>query len=74
MNHPEAFEYCKKRNARLPLPRNKEEAVEFVKISKGAWTNADARNLKKTSNKAEWIDAEGKSIGNRSVYLRGQNT
>ena len=36
--------------------------------------NADARNskVKSTSfiNKADWIDAEGKSLGNREVYLR----
>ena len=34
------------------------------------WANADARNPKKTSNKSEWVDAEGKPLGNRAVYLR----
>ena len=71
MKHPDAFEFCKKLNARLPLPRNKQEADEFLKISPG-WTNVDARNPKKTSNKAEWVDAENKPLGNRPVYLRGQ--
>ena len=31
--HTNAVELCKKLNARLPLPRNKEEADEFIKIS-----------------------------------------
>ena len=69
--HPDAVKFCKIRNARLPLPRNKQEAVEFLKIS-SSWTNVDARNPKKTSNKAEWVDAEGKPLGNRPVYLWGQ--
>ena len=69
--HPDAFEFCKKLNARLPLPRNKQEAAEFLKLSP-SWTNVDARNPKKTSNEAEWVDAEGKPLGNRPVYLRGQ--
>ena len=73
MRHPVAFEFCKKLNARLPLPRNKQEADEFLKIS-SAWTNVDARNPKKTVNYAEWVDAEDKPFGSRSVYLRGQNT
>ena len=68
--HPEAFEFCRKLNARLPLPKNKQEMDEFLKISP-SWTHVDARNLKKTSNKAEWVDAEGKPFGNRPVYLLG---
>ena len=69
--HPDAVKFCKNLNARLPLPRNKQEADEFRKLSP-SWTNVDARNPKKTSNKADWIDAEGKPLGNRDVYLRGQ--
>ena len=69
--HLDAFEFCKKLYARLPLPRNKQEADELLKLSP-SWTNVDARNPKKTSNKAEWVDAEGKPLGNRPVYLRGQ--
>ena len=69
--HPDAVEFCKKLNARLPLPRHKQEAEEFLKLG-SSWTNVDARNPKKTSNKAEWVDAEGKPLGNRPVYLRGQ--
>ena len=34
------------------------------------WMNADARNPKKTNEKSEWVDAEGKQLGNRAVYLR----
>ena len=69
--HSEAFEFCKKLNARLPLPKNKEEAAEFRKIS-SKWTHVDARNPKKTLNKAEWVDAEDKPFGSRPVYLMGQ--
>ena len=69
--HPNAVELCKELNARLPLPRNKQEADEFRKLSP-SWTNVDARNPKKTSNKAKWVDAEGKPLGNRPVYLWGQ--
>ena len=70
--HPVAFEFCKKLNARLPLPRNKQEIDEFLKISGPTWTNIDARNPKRTSNKAEWVDAEDKPLGNRPIYLSGQ--
>ena len=70
--HPVAFDICKKLNARLPLPRNKQEFEEFLKISK-SWTHVDARNPKKTSNKSEWVDAEDKPLGTRPVYFRGHN-
>ena len=69
--HSEAVELCKNLNAKLPLPRSKEEADQFLKISP-SWTHVDARNPKKTSNKTEWVDAEGKPLGNRAVYLSGQ--
>ena len=69
--HPEAIELCKKLNARLPLPRNEQESDELIKIGGKTWTNVDARNPKKTANKAEWVDAEGKPLGDRPVYLRG---
>ena len=70
--HPVAFNICKKLNARLPLPRNKQEAVFFT-INVAPWTHVDARNPKKTSNKTEWVDAENKPLGTRPVYLRGHN-
>ena len=71
MKHPRAVEYCKSINARLPLPRNKAELDEFRKISPSN-TNIDARNPKFTSNRTEWVDAEGKPLGTRPVYLTGQ--
>ena len=71
--HPDAFEFCLRRNARLPLPKNKQEATEFLKISP-SWTNVDARNPNITANQSEWIDAEGKPLGSRPVYLMGQKT
>ena len=72
--HPEAFETCKKLNARLPLPRNKKESEAFLKA--GGYTgtlssaHVDARNPKKTEDKTEWVDAEGKPLGTRPVYQR----
>ena len=33
--------------------------------------HVDARNPKKTANKAEWVDAENKPLGDRPVYPRG---
>ena len=71
--HAKALEVCKKLNARLPLPRNKKESDEFLKIS-SSWTNVDARNPNITANQSEWIDAEGKPLGSRPVYLMGQKT
>ena len=71
--HSAAVEVCKKLNARLPLPRNKQEADEFRKISSD-WTNVDARNLKKTADGSEWVDAEGKPLGSRPVYPMGQKS
>ena len=79
--HSEAVEICKKLNARLPLPRDQTEAHGFMSIkgysmfSKSykpynIWMNVDARNPKKTNEKSEWVDAEGKQLGNRAVYLR----
>ena len=68
--HTEAFDICKKLNARLPLPRNKEEFYEFRKLSP-SWTNVDARNPMKSSNKAEWVDADGEPLLYRPVYLKG---
>ena len=69
-NHPEAVEFCKNLNARLPLPRNKAEFDEFRKISPYQ-THVDARNPKRSANKALWVDAEGKPLGKRPVYLTG---
>ena len=72
--HSVAFEICKKLNARLPLPKNKVEADGIRKglISSSSWIHVDARNPKKTANKTEWVDAEGKPLGNRTVNLQGQ--
>ena len=79
--HPEAVEICKNLNARLPLPRDQAEAHAFMSL-KGysmfttsykpynVWMNVDARNPKKAIKKSEWVDAEGKPLGNRAVYLR----
>ena len=70
--HVNAIELCRNLNARLPLPRNKEEADEFVKIPAN-WisANADARNPKKTADRYEWVDAENKPLRDRPVHQRG---
>ena len=65
-----AVDICKKINARLPLPRNKQEADEFLKISP-YWLNVDARNPKNTSDKTKWVDAEDKPLGTRPVHPKG---
>ena len=70
--HSTAVSICKDLNARLPLPRNKNELDEFLKVSP-SWTHVDARNPNKTGNKAEWVDAENKPIGDRPVYTRVTN-
>lgn len=67
--HPQAVEVCRKLNARLPLPKSQNEAEMFIRIGGFAYTNVDARNPKKTDNRKEWIDAEGKPLGNKPVYL-----
>ena len=69
--HPVAFDVCKNLNARLPLPKSKNELDEFRKISPNS-IHVDARNPKQTFNRAEWVDAEGDPLGSRPVYLRGQ--
>ena len=66
------MEFCKKLNARLPLPRTKLEADEFRKISP-SFTHVDARNPHKTADKTKWIDVEGKLLGDRPVYARIKN-
>ena len=71
--HSPAVEVCRKLNARLPLPRNKEEVDAIRKITGFEPIHVDARNPKKTKNKAEWVDAENKPIGTRDVYLRVRN-
>ena len=65
--HQEALEFCKKMNARLPLPRNKLEADKFLEISP-SFTHVDARNFYKTANKTDWLNAESKRLENRPVY------
>ena len=71
MYYNDALKKCESLNARLPLPRNKNESDAFMKILGYGWgfAHADARNPMKTGNKKFWIDAEDKQIGNRDVYL-----
>ena len=68
-----AVEICRSLNARLPLPRNKKESDELIKIVGNTWINVDARNPKKAANKAGWVDAEGKPLGDRPVYFSVTN-
>ena len=75
MYYNDALKKCESLNARLPLPRNKNESDAFMKIMGNGWgfAHADARNPIKTGNKKFWVDAEDKQIGNRDVYLWGLN-
>ena len=65
-----AIDFCKKLNARLPLPKNKGESKEFSKITayQNVWIGlTDSTNSGKI---AAWKDLDGNPIGNRYVNLR----
>ena len=65
-----AINICKKLNAGLPLPKNKGESKEFLKITayQNVWIGlTDSTNSGKI---AAWKDLDGNPIGNRYVNLR----
>ena len=67
----EAITFCKKLNAGLPLPKNKGEEDEFLKITGSHlafWIGLT--DSTQSGNKAAWKDLEGNPIGNRYVNLR----
>ena len=67
-----AMEECKKLNAKLPLPKNKEEAEKFRKITL-ANTWIGIRDFTMGGVKANWKDVEGNPIGNAFVNSRVTN-
>ena len=66
----EAIDFCKKRNAGLPLPKSKWEVDEFLKITGKSNTWIGLTVLTKSDNKTAWKDLDGHPIGNRYVNLR----
>ena len=64
------MDHCEYFNAQLPLPKSKEEAIEFRKVigTKNTWIGI--RDLKKNGVKACWKDKEGNPVGNSYVNLR----
>ena len=65
-----AMDECKSLNAKLPLPKNKEEADEFRKITGSDKTWIGIKDLTRGGVKASWKDVEGNPIGNAYVNLR----
>ena len=57
-------------NAGLPLPKSKNEAAEFVKITGNKYVWMGLTDVTKSGNKASWKDLDGNPIGNRYVNLR----
>ena len=80
-SHNVAMETCKKLNAKLPLPKSKEEAESFRKITevgakslfdKNVWIGI--RDLTKSGVKENWKDVEGNPIGSAYVNQKGHKS
>ena len=65
----EAIHFCKKLNARLPLPKSKGEVDKYLKIT-GSDFWIDLTDSTKSGNKETWKDIGENPIGNRYVNLR----
>ena len=66
----EAMDECKTLNAQLPLPKNKNEADEFRKITGTDFFWIGIRDLTKSGDPSKWKDVEGNTIGNAYINLR----
>ena len=65
-----AIDFCKKLNAGLPLPKNRGEKLEYLKITIKDEVWIGLTDSTKSGNKAAWKDLEGNPIGDRYVNLR----
>ena len=65
-----AIDFCKKMNARLPLPKSEGEATKFLKITGSEKVWIGITDSKKSGKMAEWIDIEGNQVGHSYVNLR----
>ena len=65
-----AMDECKDLNAQLPLPKNKNEADEFRKITGTDFFWIGIRDLTKSGDPSKWKDVEGNTIGNAYINLR----
>ena len=67
-----AVDYCKSINAKLPLPKSKEEFDEFRRIMDFyVWIGIMDTSV--SGNKSNWRDLEGNLIENAYVNLRVKN-
>ena len=64
-----AIDFCKKRNAGLPLPKSKGEVDEYLKIT-GTNVWIGLTDPTKSGDKTAWKDLDGDPIGSRYVNLR----
>ena len=65
-----AIDECKGLNAKLPLPKSKEEADELRKITGSNYTWIGIRDFTKSGDQSKWKDVEGNSIGSAYINLR----
>ena len=65
-----AIEFCKKMNAGLPLPKNKGEVDEYLKITGSKYVWIGITDSTQSGDKAAWKDLDGNLIGSRFVNLR----
>ena len=66
-SHNVAMDTCKKLNAKLPLPKNKEEVDSFRFLTGSLHVWIGIRDLTKGGIKENWKDVEGNPIG--SAYV-----
>ena len=67
MTHTEAIAHCKKRNAKLPLPKNDDEVKFYLKHFQSALSVCiDLSDPCKSMNKGNWKDVEG----NKPIYVQ----
>ena len=65
-----AIDFCKNLNAGLPLPKSKEEAAEYLKITGSSSVWIGLTDSTKSGDMTAWKDLDGNPIGNRYVNLR----
>ena len=70
----EAMKTCKNVNAKLPLPKSKEEGDSFRKITGGKSVWIGIRDLTKGGVKENWKDVEGNRIGSAYVNQKGHKS
>ena len=62
-----AINFCKKRNAGLPLPKSKGEVDEYLKITGSEHVWIGKTDSTQSGNMSAWKDLEGNPIGGHYV-------